>query len=157
MPRGFDKLDSPMNFRLIRLTTVFLLLTAALSGLTSCAFISRHVFSEPAADWQARTGQLMYRNRRITLVGEVLVRVSKNDDLEMAFSKGPGVNLLTLKQDATFAEIRGGLARGGWSGSVSNAPPRLRGWLELRDELLKGKDKKEIRHTSGRETFVFHF
>ena len=136
---------------------VLLLAAMALNGLTSCAFISRHVFSEPAADWQARNGQLMYRNRKITLIGEVLVRVSKNGELEMNFSKGPGVNLFTLKQDATFAEIRGALAHGGWSGPVSNAPPRLRGWLELRNELLNGKDKKEIRHTSGRETFVFHF
>jgi hypothetical protein len=154
MTRAFDKLPEHMNFRVI---SIALLLALATGGLTSCAFISRHVFSEPAADWQARTGQLLYRNRKTTLVGEVLVRFSKNGQLEMAFSKGPGVNLLTLKQDASYAEIRGGLARNGWSGPIAEAPPRLQGWLELRDKLLEGKGQKEIRHTSGRETFVFHF
>lgn len=146
-----------MKSCLARYSLAIFLALATLSGLTSCAFISRHVFSEPALDWQSRNGQLLYRNHRTTLIGEVLVRFSKTGGFEMTFSKGPGVNLLTLRQDADFAEIKGGLARGVWSGPISGAPARLRGWLELRDVLAKGADKKEIRHTSGRETFVFHF
>ena len=102
-----------MKFRSLRHWLFLFLAASTFNGLTSCAFISHHVFSEPAADWQARNGQLIYRNRKTTLVGEVLVRFSKNGELEMTFSKGPGVNLLTLKQDASFAEINGGLARGG--------------------------------------------
>jgi hypothetical protein len=154
---GRRKLVEPMKSRLIRHWLMFLVAVCALAGLTNCAFISRHVFSEPSVDWQSRNGQLLYRNQRTTLIGEVLVRFSKSGEFEMTFSKGPGVNLLTLRQDANFAQIKGGLARGVWSGPVAGAPLRLRGWLELRDALAKGADKKEIRHTSGRETFVFHF
>jgi hypothetical protein len=146
-----------MKSRLIRHWLPVLVALSTLGGLTSCAFLSRHVFSEPSVDWQARSGQLLYRNARTTLVGEVLVRFSKTGGFELTFSKGPGVNLLTLRQDASFAEIKGGLARGVWSGPVAGAPRRLRGWLELRDALAKAGDQKEIRHTSGRETFVFHF
>ena len=146
-----------MKSRLLRRGLMCLLAASTLTGLTNCAFISQHVFSEPSLDWQSRNGQLLYRNQRTTLIGEVLVRFSKTGGFEMTFSKGPGVNLLTLRQDANFAEIKGALARGVWSGPISGAPPRLRGWLELRDVLAKGADKKEIRHTSGRETFIFHF
>jgi hypothetical protein len=142
---------------MLRRSTALLLLLPAVICLTSCAFISRHVFTEPAADWQNRNGQLLYRTSKTTLIGEVLVRFSAKGQMELTFSKGPGVNLLTIRQDDSFAEVRGGLARGGWSGPVANAPRKLRGWLELRQELAKGKDKKEIRHSSGRETFLFHF
>ena len=41
-------------------------------------------------EWQARSGQLLYRNARTTLIGDVLVRFSKSGDFELTFSKGPG-------------------------------------------------------------------
>jgi hypothetical protein len=85
------------------------------------------------------------------------VRFSKNGEFELTFSKGPGVTLLTLKEDATFAQVRGGLARGGWSGPIANAPPRLRGWLKLRDELAKAPNQNSVRYASGGETFIFRF
>ncbi len=128
-----------------------------LFGATSCAVIARHQFSEPARDWQARNGQLLYRTSRTTLIGEVLVRFSKTGEFELTFSKGPGVNLLTLRQDSSFAQIKGGLARGSWSGPVTGAPVPLRGWLELRDALGKAQNEKSVRHVSGRETFIFRF
>ena len=112
---------------------------------------------EPARDWEARNGQLLYRTAKTTLIGEVLVRFSKTGEFELTFSKGPGVTLLTLRQDSTFAQIRGGLARGGWSGPVVNAPPRLRGWLGLRDALTKAQNQTSVRHVSGKETFIFRF
>jgi hypothetical protein len=150
-----------MTFRFRRqnaVATIALLAAGiCLCGLTSCAVSGRHSFTQPAADWQNRIGQLLYRTPKTTLIGEVLVRFSKNGEMELTFSKGPGVNLLTLRQDASHAEIKGPIAHGVWAGPVGGAPAHLRGWLELRDELAKGKDKREIRHTSGRETFVFHF
>lgn len=112
---------------------------------------------EPARDWQARNGQLLYRTPKTTLIGEVLVRFSKTGEFELTFSKGPGVNLLTLRQDSSFAQIQGGLARGSWSGPIANAPLRLRGWLGLRDELRKAQNETSVRHVSGRETFIFRF
>src|ERR1035437_9140577 len=112
-----------------------------LFGTSSCALISRHQFLEPARDWQARNGQLLYRTRKTTLIGEVLIRFSKTGEFELTFSKGPGVVLLTLRQDSSFAPIKAGLARGGWSGPIAAAPPRLRGWLELRDVLEKTQNQ----------------
>lgn len=122
----------------------------------SCAFIS-HQFTDPSNDWQTHNGQLMYRTAKTTLIGEVFVRFSKSGDFELTFSKGPGVTLLSLKQNNTFAEARGALARRGWSGPVEHAPKQLRGWLELRDKIMHAQDRQSLRHVSGRETFLFHF
>src|SRR2546430_11820780 len=73
--------------------------------VTSCATISLHEFSKPTSDWQTKTGQLMYRTPKTTLIGEALVRFSKTGDFELTVSKGPGITLLSLRQDAAFAEL----------------------------------------------------
>jgi hypothetical protein len=99
----------------------------------------------------------MFRTTNTTLIGEALVRFSKSGDFELTVSKGPGIPLLSLRQDATFAEVKGGLAHQGWSGPVSHAPPQLRGWLEVRDQFLRAPDRKILRFTAGDETFEFRF
>ena len=139
--------------RTIRRTTILLF---ALTAFTGCQTI-RHHFADPARDWQARNGQLLYHGRKTTLIGEVLVRFSKAGDLELTFTKGPGVTLLELRQDANFATVAGPLARGTWSGAVNSAPARLRGWLQLRAALLASGEKSSLESKSGDETFVFRF
>ena len=133
-----------------------LTLAAISFGLTSCETI-RHQFAEPARDWQAKSGQLLYRGKKTTLIGEVLVRFSKSGDLELTFTKGPGIMLLEIKQDATFARARGPLARGTWSGPIAEAPARLSGWLHLREVLIAAGEKPSVRHSAGAETFIFRF
>jgi hypothetical protein len=123
----------------------------------SCATISRHKFSEPTANWQTRSGQLMYRTATTTLIGDVLVRFSKTGDFELMLSKGPGVVMLALRQDAGFAEVKGLFARGGWSGPVEHAPPQLRGWLGVRDKLVHAQNRQSVRYVAGNETFLFRF
>jgi hypothetical protein len=125
--------------------------------LTSCATISRHQFPEPTAAWQTRTGQLLYAAPNRTLIGDVTVAYSQSGDFAMTFSKGPGVTLLTLRQDASFAEVKGGLARRGWSGPVERAPKQLHGWLELREKIVHAKDRHVVRHVAGAETFLLRF
>jgi hypothetical protein len=125
--------------------------------LTSCQTTSQHLFSEPGRDWQTKNGQLQYRGPNISLIGEVLVRFSKEGDLELTFTKGPGVALMMIRQNASFVRVTGPLARGSWSGPAANAPARLRGWLELRDLLLHASDQKSLRHISGAEKFFFEF
>ena len=125
--------------------------------IISCATISHHEFSEPFAEWQTKSGQLMYRAPNTTLIGEVVVRFSKTGDFELTVSKGPGITLLSLRQDATFAEVKGGLAGHGWSGPVDQAPSQLRGWLGLRDQFLHTPNRKTMRYATGNETFVFRF
>jgi hypothetical protein len=109
----------------------------------------------------------MYQAAKATLIGDVLVRFSESDDFELTFSKGPGVTLLSLRQDATFAEAKGAFAETGWSGPVEQAPKPLRGWLALRDKLIHsfatgqvrptaGQDQV-VRYTVGNETFLFRF
>ena len=129
----------------------------------------RHQFANSAQDWQTRSGQLLYRNATTTLIGEVLVRFSANGDFELTFSKGPGLTLLTLRQDATFAQVKGAMAGPGWSGPIDRAPPQLRGWLGLRDKIVQAQDRQprnnrgsrtvseSIRHTAGPETFLLRF
>ena len=124
--------------------------------VTSCATTSRHQFSEPTGNWQTKNGQLMYRTPKTTLIGDVLVRFSKRGDFELTFSKGPGVTLLSLRQDAGFAEVKGPFAEGSWSGAVEQAPKPLRGWFGLRDKLIHSQDQS-VRYTAGDETFVFRF
>jgi hypothetical protein len=125
--------------------------------ITSCATLSHHEFSEPAGGWTTKSGQLMYRTPNTKLIGEALIRFSKAGNFELTVSKGPGITLLSLRQDVTFAEVKGGLARQGWSGPVGQAPPQLRSWLGLRDQFLHSPDRKTLRYASGNETFVFRF
>jgi hypothetical protein len=99
----------------------------------------------------------MYRTPTTTLVGEALVRFSNAGDFELTVSKGPGITLLSLRQDATFAEVKGAFARQRWAGSVAQAPSQLRGWLGLRDQFLHTPDRKTLRYAAGNETFVFRF
>jgi hypothetical protein len=134
-----------------------LFLTIACFCVTSCTTISSHEFSKPTSDWQAKTGQLMYRTPKTTLIGEALVRFSKTGDFELTVSKGPGITLLSLRQDAAFAEIKGAFARQGWSGPVAQAPPQLRGWLGLRDQFIRAPNQKTVRYAVGNETFLFRF
>src|SRR6195256_2939567 len=112
-----------------------LLAAITIAGLTSCETM-RHQFAGPAPDWQARNGQLLYHGRKTTLIGEVLVRFSKAGEFELTFTKGPGIALLEVRQEAKYASVKGPLARGGWSGSTAQAPARLRGWLQLREVLM---------------------
>lgn len=133
------------------------LLACAIASLTSCATMSRHQFAEPTGDWQARGGQLLYRGPKTTLIGDVFVRFSKNGELELTFSKGPGVTLLFLREDANFAEVKGPFVRGGWSGPIDQAPPQLRGWLALRDKLIHAQERRLVRYVAGAETFLLRF
>ena len=133
-----------------------LLLIAAVS-LTSCASLSHHQFAEPAAGWQTKTGQLMYRTAKTTLIGEAIVRFSKTGDFELTVSKGPGITLLSLRQDAAFAEFNANFTGQRWSGPTAQAPQQLRGWLGLRDQFLRAPNQKTLRYVTGSETFVFRF
>ena len=138
--------------------TVFLFLIASIwAGLTSCVSVSPHQFSEPAAGWQTKTGQLMYRTANTTLIGEALVRFAKTGDFELTLSKGPGITLLSLRQDAGFAEFNATFRGQRWSGSVRQAPAQLRGWLGLRDQFLRAPNDSTLRYVSGTETFQFRF
>lgn len=131
------------------------LLSFLILGLTSCVTTSTHQFAGPTTDWQTRSGQLAYQGAKMSLIGEVVVRTSASGEMELTFSKGPGVNLLTLRQDAQFASAEGPLARGRWSGPTADAPERLRGWFALREKILAGGPS--VRLASGAESFHLRF
>ncbi len=152
-PRVFSTIARVMAVNRPNLKIVIAL---AILSLVSCATTSRNQFAEPAGNWQTKSGQLMYRTTQTTLVGDVLVRFSKSGDFELTVSKGPGVTLLSLRQDASFAEVKGPFAQGHWSGAVEQAPKQLRGWLGLRDKLIHSRGRS-VRYASGNETFLFRF
>ena len=133
------------------------LLAVTFVCLTSCATVSQHQFAEPTAGWQTKAGQLMYRTQETTLIGEAVVRFSKTGDFELTVSKGPGITLLSLQQDAGFAEFNATFTGQRWSGLVTQAPPQLRGWLGLRDQFLRAPNQKTVRYAAGDQTFVFRF
>jgi hypothetical protein len=132
------------------------LLLAAIFCLTSCQTL-RHQFIQPSPDWQTRVGQLQYRGPKTSLIGDVLVRYSSAGDFDLTFSKGPGVILLTVRQDDKFVRVSGPLARGSWSGPPNDAPVHLRGWVSLRQVLLQDKTQPLVRQTTGRDSFTFAF
>jgi hypothetical protein len=99
----------------------------------------------------------MYRTAKATLIGEAIVRLSKTGDFELTVSKGPGITLLSLRQDAGFAEFNASFKDQRWSGPTSRPPPQLRGWLGLRDQFLRTPNQKTLRYVSGSETFLFRF
>ncbi len=132
------------------------LVSLILLCLTSCQTL-RHQFASPEPDWQSRSGQLQYRGPKTSLIGEVLVRYSKQGDFELTFSKGPGVILLTIHQDQKFVRVSGPLARGSWSGPPNETPARLRGWVSLRSLLLQGKEESLLRQSLGPDRFTFAF
>jgi hypothetical protein len=125
--------------------------------LTSCASVSQHQFAEPTAGWQTKTGQLMYRTTEAALIGEAIVRLSKAGDFELTVSKGPGITLLSLRQNAEFAEFNASFTGQHWSGPIAGAPSQLRGWLGLRDQFLRAPNQKTLRYATGNETFLFRF
>jgi hypothetical protein len=99
----------------------------------------------------------MYRTPQTTLIGEALLRFSKTGDFELTVSKGPGITLFSLRQDAGFAELNASFTGQHWAGLVAQAPPQLRGWLGLRDKFLRAPNQKTLRYVSGSETFLFRF
>ena len=151
-PTRSGKVNRP---RAVRVNRPYLVV--CIVALTSCATTSTHQFAEPARDWQTRSGQLLYRDPKTTVIGDAFVRFSGNGDFELTFSKGPGVNLLFLRQDASFAEVSGPFSGRGWSGPIDRAPEQLRGWLELREKVIHSEDRHQVRHVSGSETFLFRF
>jgi hypothetical protein len=130
---------------------------AILIWLVSCATMSHHQFAEPAGGWETRTGQLLFRGSKGTLIGDVIVRFSSAGDFELNFSKGPGLTLLAIREDKSFAEVKGPLAQKGWSGPIDRAPPQLQGWLGLRDQFVRAPKGQSLRYTNGMETFLFRF
>jgi hypothetical protein len=153
--RHGDRAPWPDQSGIARL--IWILLAAASFSLTSCQSAGlRHQFVSPALNWQAKIGQLQYRGPKTTLIGEVLVRFSRNGDFELTFTKGPGVTLIIVRQDANFVRVEGPLARGRWAGPVKKAPPRLRGWLALRNALMQAQ-KPTLKSSTGAETFLFEF
>jgi hypothetical protein len=85
------------------------------------------------------------------------VRFSKAGDFELMVSKGPGFTLLSLRQDAGFAEFNATFTGQRWSGPVTQAPQQLRGWLGLRDQFLRAPNQKVVRYAADNQTFVFRF
>lgn len=138
--------------------TGWITLWAALLAFTSCqTTTSSHQFADPSPSWQTKTGQLAYTDQKVSLIGEVLVRYSKQGEFELTFTKAGGITLLSLRQDAGFGRVEGPLARRGWSGPLAEAPPRLRGWFQLRDKIVNGQRGATLRHESGEQTFTLRF
>jgi hypothetical protein len=116
-----------------------------------------HQFAEPTRQWTTRSGQLSYHGTKRAIIGEVLVRFSNRGDFELTFTKGPGVALLLVRTDPQFARVQGPLVGLPWSGPISQPPARTRGWLALREEILRNPQKQILRVSKGGETFVLRF
>ncbi len=128
---------------------------AIVISIGGCVSVSQHEFAEPASGWQTRTGQLLVRSSHSTFIGDVIVRFSRTGDFELNFSKGPGLTLLAIREDQSFAQVKGALAQRGWSGPIDRAPAQLREWLGLREAFLKNPDRRSFRYKTDGQTFLF--
>jgi hypothetical protein len=122
-----------------------------------CGGCAIHQFLEPSRDWTTRSGQLSYRGNKRAIIGEVLVRYSSRNDFELTFTKGPGVSLLLLRTDPEFARMQGPLVGLPWSGPIGQAPVRARGWLALRQEILRNPHQTVLHVRGDGESFVVRF
>ena len=135
-----------------------LIFGAASLVFTSCqTTTSSHQFADPSPAWQTKTGQLAYTDQKVSLIGEVLARYSKDGEFELTFTKAGGITLLSVRQDPQFGKAEGPLARRSWSGPLAKAPPHLRGWFQLRDKIVNGRRSATLRHDSGEQTFTLRF
>ena len=134
-------------------------LCAVALGIAGCqtTTTSSHQFSEPSAAWMTKTGQLAYKDQKLSLIGEVLVRYSKQGDLELTFTKAGGITLLSLRQDSGFGKAEGPMARRGWSGPLAQAPAHLQGWFQLRDKIVNARSGSMVRHEAGEQSFTVRF
>lgn len=133
------------------------ILALAILTLAGCATTARHQFAAFENDSRVRTGQLLYRNAKATLIGDIIVRLARSGEVELTLSKGPGFTLLTIRQDPKFAEVKGTMAGPGWSGPIEKAPRQLKGWLALGEKIVREPNQRLIRYRSGEENFVVRF
>ena len=136
--------------RMRKLLTVGLMLLTATIGFAQSARLRGKVLDKDGLIMPGATVKV-YQGSKLVVEGTS----SNTGDFELTVSKGPGITLLSLRQDASFAEVKGAFTRQGWSGPTSQAPPQLRGWLALRDQFLHAPNQKVLRYTTGDETFVF--
>ncbi|PZR74495.1 MAG: hypothetical protein DLM52_09345 [Chthoniobacterales bacterium] len=122
--------------------------------LAGCAI---HQFAQPSREWTTRNGQLLYHGKKRVIIGEVLVRFSNHGDFELTFTKGPGVSMLTMHTDPQFARVQGLLVGLPWSGPIAQPPARARGWLALREEILRNPRGQTFRARAGDESFIVRF
>ncbi len=103
-------------------TTLALALCALALCLPACQTTSTHQFAAPPTDWQTKTGQLAYKGRKISLIGEVLVRYSQGRrdgaDLQQRARREPA-------RRAAGCGIRAA-RRVRWRAGVGPARPRTR-------------------------------
>ena len=114
--------------------------------------IPRPLAGLAGAQWPASVSR-----QKNTLIGEVLVRFSKAGDFELTFTKGPGVALLEIRQDANFFSVKGPLAG---VQLVRDHRPRAAPAPRLAPTAGKTHglgDKTSLTHSDGGETFIFRF
>ena len=115
------------------------LLFLALLCLTSCETLRHQFVSARRPIGSPRSASCNIADRRPRSSAKCWSVIPARGDFELTFSKGPGVTLLTVRQDDKFVRVSGPLARGSWSGPPNEAPSRLRGWVSLRELLLHSK------------------
>jgi hypothetical protein len=116
-----------------------------------------HQFSQPSAGWTTKTGQLAYKDQKLSLIGEVLVRYSKQGDFELTFTKAGGITLLSLRQDAGFGKAEGPMARRGWSGPLAQAPAHFAAGSVARQSRERTQRRHDSASDSGEQTFTLRF
>ncbi len=130
---------------------------AALALLPGCA-TTNNAFPSPGANWQSYQGQLHYISAKgRSVIGDVVIRRSPQDDFQLEFQSGPGFPLIRVWESGSLARAEGALARGSWQGPPDKAPRPLRSWLQLRSSFSAPLQGDKLAVASGGDRFVFIF
>lgn len=141
---------------LIPAAALLLLLTPACQSPSGSGGAS--AFPTPAADWQTLSGQMQHVGLDgKSVIGDVVIRRSKQGDFQLSFASGPGFPLMRLWVSGTRGRAEGVMARRPWQGEVAKAPERLRGWFQLPKIFATKGHNRDLSVVEQGERFVFHF
>jgi hypothetical protein len=133
-----------------------ILLAAAALGLAGCQ--TPATFPTPTAEWQSLSGQMQHiAPNGKSVIGDVVIRRSKQGDFQLELSSGPGVPLMRIFQAEGRGRAEGVMARGSWQGDPTRAPKHLRGWFRLAHVFSVKGHNRDLKITEEGEQFVFRF
>jgi hypothetical protein len=152
-----DSSHGPKLFAM-HLRSFLSLLALAAAGLLFDGCQTPATFPTPGPDWQTLTGQMQHiAPNGKSVIGEVVIRRSKQGDFQLAFASGPGFPLMRIWVSGSKARAEGAMAHGSWQGDPAKAPQHLRGWFQLPKVFAVKGHNRDLRVTEGGEGFVFHF
>src|SRR5262245_51912461 len=112
-----------------------MLVVVMTSLLIGCASVTS-LLPIPDSGWVTHLGQLSYKSKTRSFVGDVVIQTSPSGEIKLDFLKGPGPALLSIRQNTDRAKVEGAAVGIGWQGNPANASTQLTGWLLVQPVIV---------------------